>query len=164
MKKDNLFKRIGMASFIMFTIPMSVYSGNLSGIEYTSLFLEFVVAVFGIVLFFKIWKMTNDVSKIRSLIEKSIPAKEQEENEENLFEGKEIDSEEKEIKYEKPSDIGEWSENISWKEKKDAAPLIEFLKKDQMIISQNGEMMICDEKGLSSIKGEHKIVFRKKLF
>lgn len=30
--------------------------------------------------------------------------------------------------------------------KENAAPIIEFLKKDQIIISQNGEMMICDEK------------------
>ena len=105
--------------------------------------------------------MTNNVSQIKNLIEKSLSKKEQEENEENLFDGKEIDSDEKKMRNENPSEIGEWSENISWKEKKNAAPIIEFLKKDQIIISQNGEMMICDEKELSSIKGEYKVVFRK---
>lgn len=39
--------------------------------------------------------MTNDVSQIKNLIEKSLSKKEQEENEENLFDGKEIDSDEK---------------------------------------------------------------------
>lgn len=50
------------------------------------------------------------------------------------------------MRNENPSEIGEWSENISWKEKKNAAPIIEFLKKDQIIISQNGEMMIVMKK------------------
>lgn len=161
MKKYDLIKRIGITFFTMFTIPISIYAGNLSEIEYTSLFVEFIIAVLAIVLFFKIWNMTNDVSQIRRLIEKSLPVTDKLENEENLFEGKEIDLGEKGIKNERPSDIGEWSENISWEEKKNAAPIIEFLKKGQMVISQNEEMIICDEHELPSIKGEYKIVFRK---
>nr|DAL26999.1 MAG TPA_asm: hypothetical protein [Bacteriophage sp.]DAO03484.1 MAG TPA: hypothetical protein [Caudoviricetes sp.] len=161
MKKNVLIKRFGITLLILIIIPESIFPRNLSDIEVTSLFLEFIFGILCIILFFKIWSMTNDVSQIKNLIEKSLSKKEQEENEENLFDGKEIDSDEKKMRNENPSEIGEWSENISWKEKKNAAPIIEFLKKDQIIISQNGEMMICDEKELSSIKGEYKVVFRK---
>lgn len=161
MKQNDLIKKIGITLFILITIPISIYAESLGGIGYASLFFEFVFAVLAIILFIKIWNMTNNVSQIKDMIEKSLSSKEQVENEENLFEGKEIDLDEKEVKGEKPSDIGEWSENISWKEKKNAAPLIEFLKDGQIIISQNGEMIICDKTELPSITGEYKIVFRK---
>ena len=127
MKKNVLIKRFGITLLILIIIPESIFSRNLSDIEVTSLFLEFIFGILCIILFFKIWSMTNDVSQIKNLIEKSLSKKEQEENEENLFDGKEIDSDEKKMRNENPSEIGEWSENISWKEKKNAAPIIEFL-------------------------------------
>lgn len=95
MKKNVLIKRFGITLLILIIIPESIFPRNLSDIEVTSLFLEFIFGILCIILFFKIWSMTNDVSQIKNLIEKSLSKKEQEENEENLFDGKEIDSDEK---------------------------------------------------------------------
>lgn len=69
--------------------------------------------------------MTNDVSQIKNLIEKSLSKKNRKRMKKIFLTGKKLIPTKK-MRNENPSEIGEWSENISWKEKKMQLLLLSF--------------------------------------
>ena len=106
-------------------------------------FLSIVMLVFGIlqiILFFKIWGMTNDISRIRSIIEKEIQQK-------TIAKHNKIPNENA-INLLK----GTWGKDVSEEEKNMAQSLVPKLIK--------GKLVVYDSNSLSELN-DYKIIYYK---
>lgn len=105
-------------------------------------FLSIVMLVFGIlqiILFFKIWGMTNDISRIRSIIEKEIQQK-------TIAKHNKIPNENA-INLLK----GTWGKDVSEEEKNMAQSLVPKLMDNEVILLIKGKLVVYDSNSLSEL-------------
>ena len=112
-------------------------------------FLSIVMLVFGIlqiILFFKIWGMTNDISRIRSIIEKEIQQK-------TIAKHNKIPNENA-INLLK----GTWGKDVSEEEKNMAQSLVPKLMDNEVILLIKGKLVVYDSNSLSELN-DYKIIY-----
>ncbi|WP_303013845.1 hypothetical protein [uncultured Bacteroides sp.] len=119
--------------------------------EGIALFVSIVIIVFGIlqiILFFKLWGMTNDIGKIRSIIEKKI-------------------QQEKVVKQDKVHNEkvanslkGTWGKDVSEEEKNMAQSLLPKLMDNEVILLMKGKLVVYDAYSLSELD-DYKIIYYK---
>lgn len=112
-------------------------------------FLSIVMLVFGIlqiILFFKIWGMTNDISRIRSVIEKEIQQK----------------TIAKQVFNENAINLlkGTWGKDVSEDEKNMAQSLVPKLMDNEVILLIKGKLVVYDANSLSELN-DYKVIYYK---
>lgn len=113
--------------------------------------LSIVMLVFGIlqiILFFKIWGMTNDISRIRSIIEKEIQQKTR--------------SKQEQIPNENAINLlkGTWGKDVSEEEKNMAQSLVPKLMDNEVILLIKGKLVVYDSNSLSELN-DYKVIYYK---
>ncbi len=113
--------------------------------------LSIVMLVFGIlqiILFFKIWGMTNDISRIRSIIEKEIQQKTR--------------SKQEQIPNENAINLlkGTWGKDVSEDEKNMAQSLVPKLMDNEVILLIKGKLVVYDANSLSELS-DYKVIYYK---
>lgn len=113
--------------------------------------LSIVMLVFGIlqiILFFKIWGMTNDISRIRSIIEKEIQQKTR--------------SKQEQIPNENAINLlkGTWGKDVSEEEKNMAQSLVPKLMDNEVILLIKGKLVVYDANSLSELS-DYKVIYYK---
>lgn len=113
--------------------------------------LSIVMLVFGIlqiILFFKIWGMTNDISRIRSIIEKEIQQKTR--------------SKQEQISNENAINLlkGTWGKDVSEEEKNMAQSLVPKLMDNEVILLIKGKLVVYDANSLSELS-DYKVIYYK---
>lgn len=113
--------------------------------------LSIVMLVFGIlqiILFFKIWGMTNDISRIRSIIEKEIQQKTR--------------SKQEQIPNENAINLlkGTWGKDVSEEEKNMAQSLVPKLMDNEVILLIKGKLVVYDANSLSELN-DYKVIYYK---
>lgn len=114
-------------------------------------FLSIVMLIFGIlqiILFFKIWGMTNDISRIRGVIEKE-------------FQQKTIAKQHK-IPNENAINLlkGTWGNEVSEEEKNMAQSLLPKLMDNEVILLIKGKLVVYDANSLSELN-DYKVIYYK---
>lgn len=168
MKSNITILKFGL--FLLFIIGVSVIVYNTSDIDHKEsafgifyIIFSIVFAVLSIILFFKIWDMTNDVSRIREILEKKENTDlsvETNDNKKEINLSNTKSNNKKETRH-KQENITGWSTGLTKEEIDDAAPLIDLLNEGQLIVFYQGEMTICDMENFSHIEKECKIIYRK---
>lgn len=114
-------------------------------------FLSIVMLIFGIlqiILFFKIWGMTNDISKIRSIIEKEIQQKT-------------ITKQDKIPNKNAPNLLkGTWGRDVSEEEKNMAQSLLPKLMDNEVVLLIKGKLVVYDANSLSELN-DYKVIYYK---
>lgn len=113
--------------------------------------LSIVMLIFGIlqiILFFKIWGMTNDISRIRSIIEKEIQQKTR--------------SKQEQIPNENAINLlkGTWGKDVSEEEKNMAQSLVPKLMDNEVILLIKGKLVVYDANSLSELS-DYKVIYYK---
>lgn len=114
-------------------------------------FLSIVMLIFGIlqiILFFKIWGMTNDISKIRSVIEKKI--QQEKVVKQNKIHNEKIAN----------SSRGTWGKDVSEDEKNMAQGLLPKLMDNEVILLIKGKLVVYDANSLSELN-DYKVIYYK---
>lgn len=113
--------------------------------------LSIVMIVFGIlqiILFFKIWGMTNDISRIRRVIEKE-------------FQQKTIANQDKILKENTINLLkGTWGKDVSEEEKNMALSLLPKLMDNEVILLIKGKLVVYDANSLSKLN-DYKVIYYK---
>ena len=107
-----------------------------------------IFSVLQIILFFKFWKMTNDISKMRNIIEQKLNRK-QKLIKSPTHKDKEIDT---------PK--GKWGKDVTDEEKNTAKGLIPKLADNEIILIVKGKFVVCEVDELSEID-DYKVIFYK---
>lgn len=113
--------------------------------------LSIVMLVFGIlqiILFFKIWGMTNDISRIRRVIEKEFQQKTR--------------SKQEQIPNENTINLlkGTWGKDVSEEEKNMALSLLPKLMDNEVILLIKGKLVVYDANSLSKLN-DYKVIYYK---
>ena len=114
-------------------------------------FISIVMLVFvilQIILFFKIWGMTNDNCRIRSIIEKEIQQK-------TIPKHNKIPNE-----YAINLLKGTWGKDVSEEEKNMAQSLVPKLMDNEVILLIKGKLVVYDSNSLSELN-DYKIIYYK---
>lgn len=106
-------------------------------------FLGVVFCILQIILFFKIWGMTNNVSKIRKALESKLQEEIKCQNQNNEV-------------YQH----GFWGRDVTGYEKGKALSLISTMKSGEVIVILNGEFRIVNSHELANIENYKVIYYR----
>lgn len=119
-------------------------------------FLSIVMIIFGIlqiILFFKIWGMTNDINRIRHLFEQLT----QQNSTNNGISNRETKNTDHE---KKDTPKGAWGKDVTEEEKVMAKGLIPKLMDNEVILLVKGKMIVYDTDSLSEIN-DYKVIYYK---
>lgn len=116
--------------------------------EKTIAILIIIFSILQIILFFKLWGMTNNVKFIKEILTKSTLNKT--ENNSSPITTNPLDRL-----------VGCWADRVKKEDKEAAQSLIPTLKKetDDVIIKINGELKVIPCKELPSIKEDHDLIY-----
>lgn len=115
--------------------------------NFTLIIIIIIFSVLQIILFFKFWKMTNDISKMRSIIEHKIKQETETNKIPLTHKAKEIDT---------PK--GKWGKDVTDEEKNIAKGLIPKLADNEIILMVKGKLVVCEVDELSEID-DYKVIF-----
>ena len=113
-----------------------------------------VMGIFQIILFFKVWIMTNDIRKIRCLFERCL----KQNNANNCISNRET----KNTNHEKKdTPKGSWGKDVTEEEKDKAKGLIPKLMDNEVILLVKGKMIVYDTYSLSELTENYKVIYYK---
>lgn len=115
-----------------------------------------ILLVFGIlqiILFFKVWGMTNDINKIRHLFERLM---QKNSTNNGMFNRETKNTNQKKIDISK----GSWGKDVTEEEKVMAKGLISKLMDDEVILLIKGKLVVYDACSLSELN-DYKVIYYK---
>lgn len=124
----------------------------------TSVVISVVIIVFAvlqIILFFKVWGMTNDVRKIVYILNNN--QKKNTQKIENAQKIEKVETSKSDIhNYSK----GKWGKDVTDEEKKKAQSLISKLMDNELILLVDGKIVVYDSENLADIEN-YKVIYYK---